>query len=86
MEQILYMVQQSQCRSAIKALDPIIEALMAKEMLCHPDMDVNILVTCCISDVLKIVTPYNHEQMRVRNIQTSFWFNFWKLLLGMWAK
>ncbi|PWA55245.1 phospholipase-like protein [Artemisia annua] len=64
MEQILYMVQQSQSRSAIKALDPIIEALMAKELLCHPDMEVNILVTCCICDVLKIVTPYNHEQMK----------------------
>ncbi|GJW35572.1 phospholipase-like protein, partial [Tanacetum coccineum] len=50
MEQILYMVQQSPSRSTIKALDPIIEALMAKELLRHPDMDVNILITCCICD------------------------------------
>ena len=25
------------------------------------NMEVNILVTCCICDVLKIVTPYNHK-------------------------
>ncbi|GJS62089.1 dolichyl-phosphate beta-glucosyltransferase [Tanacetum coccineum] len=65
MEQILYMVQQSPSRSTIKALDPIIEALIAKELLSHPDMDVNILVTCCICDVLKLITPYNHGQMKV---------------------
>ncbi|GJX64563.1 phospholipase-like protein [Tanacetum coccineum] len=71
-EQILYMVQQSPSRSTLKGLDPIIEALMAKELLSHPDMDVNILVTCCICDVLKLITPYNHGQMKVWNIQTSF--------------
>nr|GEZ81626.1 phospholipase-like protein [Tanacetum cinerariifolium] len=43
-EQILYMVQQSPSRSTAKALDPIIEALIAKELLNHPDIDVNILV------------------------------------------
>ncbi|GJT41191.1 phospholipase-like protein [Tanacetum coccineum] len=64
MEQIIFVVQQSPSRSTIKALDPIIEALMAKELLSHPDMDVNISVTCCICDVLKIITPYNHVQMK----------------------
>nr|GFB28659.1 phospholipase-like protein [Tanacetum cinerariifolium] len=58
------MVQQSPSRSTAEALDPIIKALIAKELLNHPDIDVNILVTCCICDVLTITTPYNHEKMK----------------------
>nr|GEY09765.1 phospholipase-like protein [Tanacetum cinerariifolium] len=64
-KQILYMVQQSPSRLKAKALDPIIEALIAKELLNHPDIDVNILVACFICDVLRITTPYNHEQMKI---------------------
>nr|GFA36682.1 hypothetical protein [Tanacetum cinerariifolium] len=37
-EQILLRVQQSPSRLVIKALDPIITALVAKELLIHPDM------------------------------------------------
>nr|GEZ27404.1 hypothetical protein [Tanacetum cinerariifolium] len=58
------MVQQSPSRLTSKALDPIVEALIAKELLNHPDIDVNILVACCICDVLTITTPYNHEQIK----------------------
>nr|GFA38097.1 phospholipase-like protein [Tanacetum cinerariifolium] len=43
-EQILYMVKQSPSRSTAKALDPIVKALITKELLNHPDIDVNILV------------------------------------------
>ncbi|GKC86231.1 phospholipase-like protein [Tanacetum coccineum] len=63
-EQILFRVQQSPSRLVIKALAPIITALVAKELLIHPDVDVNISVACCICDVLTIMTPYNHEQMK----------------------
>ncbi|GKE12927.1 phospholipase-like protein [Tanacetum coccineum] len=63
-EQILYRVQQSPSRLVIKALDQIITALIAKELLIHPDVDVNISVACCICDVLTMITPYNHEQMK----------------------
>ncbi|PWA41678.1 phospholipase-like protein [Artemisia annua] len=64
-EQILYRVQQSPSRSTAKALDPIVEALIAEELLNHPDIDVNISVACCICDVLTITTPYNHGQMKI---------------------
>ncbi|PWA73961.1 phospholipase-like protein [Artemisia annua] len=64
-EQILYRVQQSPSRSTAKALDPIVEALIAEELLNHPDIDVNISVACCICDVLTITTPYNHGQMKL---------------------
>nr|GFA06886.1 hypothetical protein [Tanacetum cinerariifolium] len=43
-EKILFRVQQSPSRLVIKALDPIIMALAAKELLIHPDVDVNISV------------------------------------------
>ncbi|GKE91010.1 phospholipase-like protein, partial [Tanacetum coccineum] len=49
------------------ALQPVIEALIAKQLLTHPDMDVNISVACCISEVLRIMvykTPYTDEQMK----------------------
>lgn len=50
------------------AMQPVIEALIAKELLRHPDMDVNISIACCISEVFKIMvykTPYSDEQMKV---------------------
>ncbi|GJZ21246.1 phospholipase-like protein [Tanacetum coccineum] len=49
------------------AMRPIIEALVAKQLLRHPDMNVNISVACCICDVLRIMNdnaPYNDEQMK----------------------
>lgn len=48
MNQLLDRVDQSPSESMIKALDPIIEALVANELLGHPDTDVNISVACCI--------------------------------------
>nr|GFA07296.1 phospholipase-like protein [Tanacetum cinerariifolium] len=71
-EQILYMVQQSPFGSTAKALDPIVKALIAKELLNHTDIDVNILVACCICDVLKITTPYNREQMKFLTASESY--------------
>ncbi|GKD55518.1 phospholipase-like protein [Tanacetum coccineum] len=49
------------------AMQPVIEALIAKQLLRHPDMDVNVSVACCISEVLRIMvykTPYSDEQMK----------------------
>nr|GEY54227.1 phospholipase-like protein [Tanacetum cinerariifolium] len=51
-EQILFRVQQSPSRLVIKALDPIITALVAKELLIHPDVDVNISVASLNAELL----------------------------------
>lgn len=68
MEQILYEVKQSLSESMLKSMHPIIKALIAKEMVRHPDMDVNISVAHCISEIMRIMAPenpYNNEQMKV---------------------
>lgn len=67
MERILSCVQQLPSESMKYALHPIIEALIAKELVRHHDTDVNILVACCICEILRIMapnTPYNHQQMK----------------------
>nr|GEV32953.1 phospholipase-like protein [Tanacetum cinerariifolium] len=49
-----------------KPLHQIINALIAKELMRHPDMNVNISVACCISEILRItapIAPYNNEQI-----------------------
>lgn len=68
MEKLLYRVQQTPSESMKYAMHPIIEALVAKDLLRHPDMDVNISVACCICEVLRIMddnASYNDEQMKV---------------------
>ena len=75
MEKLLHRVQlhkgkrkQKLSESMKYAMHPIIEALTAKELLRHPDMDVNISVACCICDVLRIMegnAAYTNEQMKV---------------------
>nr|GEU60897.1 phospholipase-like protein [Tanacetum cinerariifolium] len=67
MEKLLYRVQQTPSESMKYAMHPIIEALVAKDLLRHPDMDVNISVACCICEVLRIMddnASYNEEQMK----------------------
>nr|XP_043622837.1 uncharacterized protein LOC122594451 [Erigeron canadensis] len=49
------------------ALDPMIEALMAKQLVRHPDMQVNISVACCVCEIMRIMapeTPSNDEQFK----------------------
>ncbi|PWA91605.1 phospholipase-like protein [Artemisia annua] len=67
LEKRLQRVQQMPSESMIYAMQPVIEALIAKELLRHPHMDVNISVACCISEVFRIMvykTPYSDEQMK----------------------
>ncbi|GJY77151.1 phospholipase-like protein [Tanacetum coccineum] len=67
LEKRLLRVHQMPTQSMKYALQPVMEALIAKQLLTHPDMDVNISVVCCISEVLRIMvykTPYTDEQMK----------------------
>ncbi|MFS7909871.1 putative sister chromatid cohesion protein Pds5 [Helianthus anomalus] len=66
-EQLLSKVEESASESINETVHPIFEALIAKEWLRHPDIDVNILVACCICEILRIVGAqpfYNDEQMK----------------------
>ncbi|PWA91426.1 hypothetical protein CTI12_AA089520 [Artemisia annua] len=66
--QLLDRVDQSPSASMIKALDPIIEALVAKELLGHPLLYVNISVSCCICEILRIMAPnapYSSRQLEI---------------------
>lgn len=57
--------------STIEEILPIAEALTGKEVVRHPDIDVNIPVVCRICDILTLMdldTPYNYEQFKVCNI------------------
>lgn len=69
--EILQRVQQTQSKTMKYAMQPVIKALIAKKLLRHPDVDVNISVACSICEVFRIMghnTPYNDEQMKVLNI------------------
>ncbi|PWA53093.1 phospholipase-like protein [Artemisia annua] len=49
------------------AMHPVRYALIAKQLLSHPDVDVNISVACCICVIIRTVVgyePYNNEQMK----------------------
>ncbi|KAI3763264.1 hypothetical protein L1987_53718 [Smallanthus sonchifolius] len=66
LKQNLSKVEQSPSVSMKDALSPTTEALIAKELMRHPDMDVNISVACCFCDILRIYAPdppYNDEQL-----------------------
>ncbi|MFS7911830.1 putative sister chromatid cohesion protein Pds5 [Helianthus anomalus] len=67
LEEILSKVQQSPSKSINDALKPIIEGIFAKELVRHADMNVNISVACCISEIMRIMSPknpYNDEQTK----------------------
>ncbi|PWA55242.1 phospholipase-like protein [Artemisia annua] len=66
-EHNLSSVPQSPPKPLIKPLHQIINALVAKDLMRHPDMYVNISVACCICQILRITAPnapYNHEQIK----------------------
>ncbi|XP_076904820.1 sister chromatid cohesion protein PDS5 homolog E-like [Bidens hawaiensis] len=50
------------------ALRPVIKALDAKELVTHPDLDVNISVSCCFCEILRVCAPeyppYNHQKLK----------------------
>ncbi|GJS22484.1 phospholipase-like protein [Tanacetum coccineum] len=50
---LLHNLNVSSSRSLIYAMNPMIKVLIAKKLLRHPDMDVNISVACCICAVFR---------------------------------
>ncbi|XP_026425024.1 uncharacterized protein YFR016C-like isoform X1 [Papaver somniferum] len=60
-------VEQSPSESMHNALTPSIKALVAKELLRHPDVDVKVSVASCISEITRITAPeapYEDDQMK----------------------
>ncbi|GKC15614.1 phospholipase-like protein [Tanacetum coccineum] len=43
-----------------------LKALIAKKLVRHPDVNVNISVVCCICEIIRMMAsaPYNHEDMK----------------------
>ncbi|KAI7735718.1 hypothetical protein M8C21_010882 [Ambrosia artemisiifolia] len=60
-------VEQKPSTSMKNALVPVIWALGDNKLLRHPDVDVNILVSCCFCEILRINapdSPYSYEQLK----------------------
>lgn len=47
-------MEQSPLESMKCAIDPLFNALVCKEVLRHPNLDVNVLVACCLSGIMRI--------------------------------
>ncbi|XP_021739543.1 eukaryotic translation initiation factor 5B-like [Chenopodium quinoa] len=66
-ENLLTRVEQSPSESMKKALSPSMKALIANELLRHKDIDVNVAVASCISEITRITAPdapYEDDQMK----------------------
>lgn len=67
-------MEQSPSDSMKKALSPSMKALVTNELLRHSDVDVNVSVASCISEITRITAPdapYEDEQMKVYMISIS---------------
>lgn len=67
-ENRLTRVEQSPSKSMQTALAPCKKALVANELLRHPDADVKVAVASCISEITRITAPdapYEDDQMKV---------------------
>ncbi|CAO2825886.1 unnamed protein product [Amaranthus hypochondriacus] len=66
-ESLLSRVEQSPSESMKNALSSSMKALVANELLKHPDIDVKVAVASCISEITRITAPdapYEDEQMK----------------------
>ncbi|CAK7338229.1 unnamed protein product [Dovyalis caffra] len=57
---------ESESKSTLRALDPAIKALTAKDLFNHLDVDVKVLVVLCINEIMRITAPdipFGDEQM-----------------------
>ncbi|KAH7283493.1 hypothetical protein KP509_34G009800 [Ceratopteris richardii] len=64
---LLSSISQSPDEKILAAMQPTVEALVRPNLLAHKDKDVKLLVTTCISEVMRIVAPdapYNDEILR----------------------
>lgn len=66
-ENCLARVEQSPDKSTQNALSPSMNAMVARQLLRHPDVDVRVAVASCISEITRITAPeapYDDEQMK----------------------
>ncbi|KAL2237373.1 UNVERIFIED_CONTAM: Sister chromatid cohesion protein PDS5 [Sesamum indicum] len=66
-EEFLSKVEQSPAKSMQAALSPLMKALVAEELVKHPDVDVKVGVASCISEITRITAPdapYDDEKMK----------------------
>lgn len=67
-DSLLTKVEQSPAKSMHNALSPLIEALVADELLRHSDVDVKVALASCLSEITRITAPdapYDDEKMKV---------------------
>ncbi|XP_052191636.1 sister chromatid cohesion protein PDS5 homolog C isoform X2 [Diospyros lotus] len=66
-EDILSRVDQSPSKAMQTALSPSLKALVADDLLRHPDIDVKVAVATCISEITRITAPdapYDDDKMK----------------------
>jgi hypothetical protein len=66
-EECLLKVEQSPPESTSDAIQPVTEALVKKELLCHEDSNVRVAVASCISEITRITAPnapYDDDAMK----------------------
>ncbi|XP_039043257.1 titin homolog isoform X3 [Hibiscus syriacus] len=66
-ESCLSRVEQSPNEAMQNALSPSLKALVADQLLRHPDNDVKVAVAACLSEITRITAPdgpYDEDQMR----------------------
>ncbi|KAH1056579.1 hypothetical protein J1N35_034644 [Gossypium stocksii] len=66
-ESCLSRVEQSPSQAMQNALSPSLKALVAEQLLRHPDNDVKVAVAACVSEITRITAPeapYDDDQMR----------------------
>ncbi|KAK5825254.1 hypothetical protein PVK06_020068 [Gossypium arboreum] len=66
-ESCLSRVEQSPSQAMQNALSPSLRALVAEQLLRHPDNDVKVAVAACVSEITRITAPeapYDDDQMR----------------------
>ena len=68
LESLLSNVEQAPSEPVLGALLPPLKALIANEVLRHPDTAVRMSVASCMSEITRITAPdapYNDDEMRV---------------------
>ncbi|KAL0330580.1 UNVERIFIED_CONTAM: Sister chromatid cohesion protein PDS5 [Sesamum radiatum] len=66
-EEFLSKVEQSPAKSMQAALSPLMKALVAEELVKHPNVDVKVGVASCISEITRITAPdapYDDDKMK----------------------
>ncbi|XP_076904821.1 sister chromatid cohesion protein PDS5 homolog C-like [Bidens hawaiensis] len=67
LKDVLRKVEQKPSESMKNALRPVIKALVAQELVTHPNLDVNISLSCCFCEILRICapdSPYDDQKLK----------------------